>query len=77
MNELDVSVTDVEVKPTKEHSQFVDPLTRLKMERARKKEVKKAVKATTQKIGNKRLAKILVNQAIKSIEAGKKAGNFA
>lgn len=50
---------------------YIDPLTRLKLERARKKETKKALKSTTKKIGNKRLAKILVKEAIRRIEAKK------
>lgn len=52
---------------------FVDSLTRLKNERALKKEKKKAVKQMVQKFGDTKLAKKMVKTAVKRIMT-RKAG---
>jgi hypothetical protein len=52
----------------------VDSLTRLKQERAAKKEKKKVVKAMTTKFGDAKLAKKMVKTAVRNIAIRRTAG---
>jgi len=61
-------------KSSESFSEFIDPLTRLKQERALKKEKKKAVKQMTQKFGDVKLAKKMVKTAVRRIERTRAAG---
>ena len=59
--------------PAIEH-EYIDPLTRLKQERALKKEKKKAVKQMTQKFGDVKLAKKMVKTAVRNITTRRASG---
>lgn len=48
--------------------EYIDPLTRLKQERALKKEKKKAIKVMTQKFGNPKMAKKMVKTAVGNLQ---------
>lgn len=50
------------------------PLSRLKQERAKKAEKKKAIKAMTAKFGDVKLAKKLVKTAVRNIQTRRTAG---
>ena len=63
-------VTETPVEETK----FIDSLTRLKQERAAKKEKKKVVKQMTQKFGDAKLAKKLVKTAVRNINTRRASG---
>lgn len=52
----------------KEEIKYIDPLTRLKQERAAKKEKKKAIKVMTQKFGNPKMAKKMVKTAVSNLQ---------
>jgi len=54
--------------------EYIDPLTRLKQERALKKEKKKVVKQMTHKFGDVKLAKKMVKTAVRKIERTRAAG---
>ena len=54
--------------------EYIDPLTRLKQERALKKEKKKAVKQMTQKFGDVKLAKKMVKTAVRNITTRRASG---
>ena len=52
----------------------VTPLSRLKQERYKKKEKKKAIKAMTTKFGDVKLAKKMVKTAIRNINSRRASG---
>lgn len=52
----------------------ITPMTRLKQERYKKKEKKKAIKALTAKFGDVKLAKKMVKSAIRNINSRRAAG---
>ena len=64
-------MSEQEQKPSE---QYIDPLTRLKQERAAKKEKKKVVKQMTQKFGDAKLAKKLVKTAVRNINTRRSSG---
>ena len=61
-------------KSSESTAEYIDPLTRLKQERALKKEKKKAVKQMTHKFGDVKLAKKMVKTAVRRIERTRAAG---
>ena len=54
--------------------EYIDPKTRLKQERAAKKEKKKVIKQMTQKFGDAKLAKQLVKTAVRNINTRRSSG---
>lgn len=57
-----------------EEREVITPLSRLKQERYKKKEKKKAIKALTTKFGDVKLAKKMVKSAIRNINARRNTG---
>jgi hypothetical protein len=66
-------IPEIEEKPDPT-TEFVDSLTRLKQERAAKKEKKKVVKQMTNKFGDAKLAKKMVKTAVRNIAIRRTAG---
>ena len=66
-------IPEIEEKPDPT-PEFVDSLTRLKQERAAKKEKKKVVKEMTKKFGDVKMAKQMVKTAVRNIAIRRTAG---
>ena len=66
-------IPEIEEKPDPA-PEFVDSLTRLKQERAAKKEKKKVVKAKATQFGDVKMAKKMVKTAVRNIAIRRTAG---
>jgi tyrosine-protein phosphatase YwqE len=74
MTDQEQIVTDVVAKPVEEKPEFIDQTTRIKQQRALKKEMKKAEKKLTVEYGDAKIAKKMVKSAVKNINIRRAAG---
>lgn len=74
MNNEEKVAEDEKISEPTEKVEEITPLSRLKQERYKKKEKKKAIKAMTTKFGDVKLAKKMVKTAIRNINSRRASG---